>query len=79
MTSVYARSPSYMILVTDGPESVSKGDHAGDGSHECFVSAFFDERAVLNGIGKFEKIDKSLIQAALKNREKAHSFPFTRI
>lgn len=70
----------FMVTATDSTESMTEKCRTDDASDEEIVSSKFAERAVINGIGKIAKIDKVILQVALKkkNTGSAQSFKLSR-
>lgn len=74
VTSTDLRSPSSLVAVTDGPEFSCARGSTDDGIYEFFVSVSLAEKKVLKGFGKIKKINKILIQVAMKDYKKTQSF-----
>lgn len=56
--STHQESPSFMIKVRDGPESMCARGLTDGGTDMFILYACFDEKAVLNGFGKIKNMDK---------------------
>lgn len=72
-------NPSFTITAMDGKESISGKGRADDGSDETIASSKFATNCVLNGVGKFSKIQPIKIQVALKDDSEAKIFNFSKV
>lgn len=71
-------SSSFSVTVADGNECMTAEGCTGDGSDKSIVSSKFVERAVFDGIEKMTKMDKSMLQVALRDADRTQSFTSSR-
>lgn len=71
-------SPSCTIVLHDEDTSIQCQGRCDDGSDESLISPRIAEAATLQGIGKLRSIKPIVVQVALKEKDKAQTFSFSR-
>jgi len=72
-------SPTVPMTVEDGKSSVSVVGQCDDGSDDSLVSPHIANKAVLDGIGSFKKIDPVSFQVALTKEKEPIEFTFSKV